>query len=84
MKVGEGLIFLGVLLVIAGSQHAADSKPAKVEYRYLPRDLDMQMKDAEKVGALVGEIFTEDSPFFQGRPQYAPANPSMPATPLAP
>jgi hypothetical protein len=82
MKISQALIYIGVLLVIANMAFEAGSKSTQhkqVEYRYLPRDLDMQMRDAQDVGGLVGGIFTEDSPFFRGRSADS-SPPPVPAT----
>jgi hypothetical protein len=72
MRVSTMLVVVGVFLMLASRMNGTptcDTEP-RVEYRYLPRDLDMQMKDAESLGEVVGDIFTGQDPFFQGRENY--------------
>ena len=72
MRVSTMLVVLGVFLILSSRMtgtSTCDAEP-RVEYRYLPRDLDMQMKDAESLGEVVGDIFTGEDPFLQGRENY--------------
>ena len=71
MRASTILILLGVfLMLVSKTSEQQECSPPKVEYRYLPRDLDMQMKDAESLGEVVGDIFTGEDPFLQGRENY--------------
>lgn len=72
MRVSTMLVVVGIFLMLSARMNGTpmcDAEP-RVEYRYLPRDLDMQMKDAENLGEVVGDIFTGEDPFLQGRENY--------------
>ena len=46
-KLGSIALIFIIGVVLFGSHRLQTCPPAKVIYRYLPRDLDMQMRDAQ-------------------------------------
>ena len=58
------LMFAGVVMIITANVRRCP--PSTVEYRYLPRDYDLYMKDSEDVGAHFTQLFSssESHPIF--------------------
>lgn len=51
------VLLLGAVLVLI-NKHFADV-PCKIEYRYLPRDLDTYIRDTPGPATVFGAMFTE-------------------------
>lgn len=53
------LIFAGVIFVMANELVAARTQP-KIEYRYLPRDLDTYLREEPLVSVTHSDMFKKD------------------------
>lgn len=51
------VLLLGVLMIVS-NRYVADI-PEKIEYRYLPRDLDTYIRDTPGPSTVFGAMFTE-------------------------
>ena len=54
------LFFTGVLLVVLNALVKTRELPERVEYRYLPRDLDTYLRDQPEASTYYKSMFTEE------------------------
>lgn len=54
------LLFSGVLLVVVNELVKAHAKPTRVEYRYLPRDLDTYLREQPLASVQFRNMFRDE------------------------
>lgn len=54
------LFFTGVVLVVAGHGGGGGAEPPRVEYRYLPRDLDAFLREQPLASAHFRSMFRDE------------------------
>lgn len=59
MKLLLLLLFAGIILVMANELVAARTQP-KIEYRYLPRDLDTYLREEPRVSVTLAGMWDQD------------------------
>jgi hypothetical protein len=55
------LIFTGIVLIMANQLAACSRRPTRVEYRYLPRDLDTYLRTEPLASARLGGMFENET-----------------------
>lgn len=54
------LFFTGIVLVVVNQLVKANAQPARVEYRYLPRDLDTMLRELPQASVQYRSMFQEE------------------------
>ena len=60
------LFFAGVVLVITNQLVKSNAQPPKVEYRYLPRDLDTYLREQPVASVQFESMFRDDDIRWRG------------------
>jgi hypothetical protein len=54
------LFFAGIVLIVVNQLVKANAQPPRVEYRYLPRDLDTYLREQPEASTHFGAMFRDE------------------------
>lgn len=59
------LLFSGIILIVVNETVKANAQPPRVEYRYLPRDLDTYLREQPLASAHFERMFRDEETLWR-------------------